>query len=105
MDPQPNAQCPITSSLREFPDYWDWLRYPGLSPVLVSIAFPPLSSISRCFFHSTLHLKLDFIGVSSLRPTYLHSFGRPFTYISGEFPDVELMLVPDVVDPEDPEAE
>src|SRR6218665_4023851 len=32
--------CPLTSSLGEFPGYWDWLWYPGLSPVLVSIAFP-----------------------------------------------------------------
>src|SRR6218665_1296229 len=27
-----------------------------------------------------LHLPLDFIRVSSLRQTYLHPFGRPFTY-------------------------
>ena len=31
-------------------------------------------------FPFTLHLPLDFIRVSSLRPTYLHPFGRPFTY-------------------------
>src|SRR6218665_1677659 len=34
------AQCPLTSSLVGFPDYRDWLWYPGLSPVLVSIALP-----------------------------------------------------------------
>ena len=34
------AQCPLTSSLGEFLGYWDWLWYPGLSPVLVSIALP-----------------------------------------------------------------
>ena len=28
----------------------------------------------------TLHLPLNFIRVSSLRPMYLHPFGRPFTY-------------------------
>src|SRR6218665_1177151 len=28
----------------------------------------------------TLHLPLDFIRVFPLRPTYLHPFGRPFTY-------------------------
>src|SRR6218665_3092681 len=32
-------------------------------------------------FPFPLHLPLDFIRVSSLRPTYLHPFGRPFTYI------------------------
>src|SRR6218665_3375552 len=34
------VQCPIASSLGEFPSYWDWLWCPGLSPVLVSIALP-----------------------------------------------------------------
>src|SRR6218665_3051287 len=34
------VQCPLTSSLYEFPGYWDWLWYPRLSPVLVSNAFP-----------------------------------------------------------------
>src|SRR6218665_676546 len=34
------VQCPISSSLGEFPSYWDWLWCPGLSPVLVSIALP-----------------------------------------------------------------
>ena len=32
------VQCPISSSLGEFPSYWDWLWCPGLSPVLMSIA-------------------------------------------------------------------
>src|SRR6218665_652335 len=44
--------CPLTSSLGEFPGYWDWLWYPGLPPgplVLVSIAFPLSPSISQCF--------------------------------------------------------
>src|SRR6218665_665684 len=50
LGPQPvGVQCPITSSLGEFPGYGDWLRYPGLPPVLVSIAFSPSPSISRCF--------------------------------------------------------
>src|SRR6218665_3046734 len=34
------VQCPLTSSLGEFPCKWDWLWYPGLSPVLVSNASP-----------------------------------------------------------------
>src|SRR6218665_2215886 len=34
------VQCPISSSLGEFPSHWDWLWCPGLSPVLVSIALP-----------------------------------------------------------------
>src|SRR6218665_2296324 len=34
------VQCPISSSLGEFPSYWDWLWCPGLSPVFVSIPLP-----------------------------------------------------------------
>jgi len=64
----------------EFPGYWDWLRYPGQPPVLVSIAFPPPPSISQCFsthsssaigFHSCFFFTAD-VG-------YLHPFDRPFT--------------------------
>src|SRR6218665_217349 len=46
-------RCPMSliSSLGEFPGYWDLLWYPGLSPVLVSIAFPYVFHI-WVFFHS-----------------------------------------------------
>src|SRR6218665_523675 len=75
------VQCPITSSLGEFLGYWEWLWYPGLPPVLVSIAISlrlPYFGV----FTFTLRLPLDFIRVFSSRPTYmyLHPFGRPFTY-------------------------
>src|SRR6218665_2727222 len=60
----------------------------------------PSPSISRCF-PFTLRLPLDFFRVSSLRPTYLHPFGQPFTYsLLGEFPGLGLALVPNVVVPE-----
>src|SRR6218665_933521 len=42
------VQCPISSSLGEFPSYWDWLWCPGLLPVLVSIA-PPFAFLSWYF--------------------------------------------------------
>ena len=82
------AQCPLVStapslphySLGEFLGYLDWLWYPGLPPVLVSIAFPFAFHILVFFPFALLHLPLDFIRVSSLRPTYLYPFGRPFTY-------------------------
>src|SRR6218665_3488305 len=45
------VQCPLTSSLGKFPGNWDWLWYPGLLPVLVSIAFPYAFHI-MVFFHS-----------------------------------------------------
>src|SRR6218665_3156525 len=102
LGPQPvGVQCPITSSLGEFPDYWDWLWYPGLPPVLVSIAFPfafhisvfsfPFSSpaigFHSCFFFTT--------DVSApIRST------RHLLTFSGEFPGLGLALVPDAVVPE-----
>ena len=49
------VQCPLTSSLFEIPGYWDRLRYPGLSPVLVSIALPFAFHIS-VFPFTLLHL-------------------------------------------------
>src|SRR6218665_1150681 len=70
------VQCPISSSLGEFPSYWDWLWCPGLSPVLVSIALP----FPYLVFSIRSYLPLDFNRVSSLRPTYHQPFGRPFTY-------------------------
>src|SRR6218665_1591938 len=54
------AQCPITSSLGEFLGYRYWLWYPGLSPVLVSIALPCAFHISEFFIHSS---SLDLIRV------------------------------------------
>src|SRR6218665_1169317 len=56
------AQCPLTSSLGEFLGYTDWLWYPRLSPVLVSIALPFAFHISVFSIHSSsLHQPLDFI--------------------------------------------
>src|SRR6218665_3713596 len=46
------VQCPISSSLGEFPSYWDWLWCPGLSPALVSIALP--FAFHTWCFHSLL---------------------------------------------------
>src|SRR6218665_3240211 len=47
------GQCPLTSSLGEFLGYWDWLWYPGLTPVLVSIALPFAFHISVFSIHSS----------------------------------------------------
>jgi len=81
------VQCPFISSLGEFPGYWDWLWYPGLSSVLVSIAFPfclPYLGVSP---FTLLRLPLNFICVSSLRLMYmLPSVNPSLTYFLGEFP-------------------
>src|SRR6218665_933377 len=47
------AQCPLTSSLGELLGYRDWLWYPGLSPVLVSIALPFAFHMSVFSIHSS----------------------------------------------------
>src|SRR6218665_608073 len=47
------VQCFLTSSLGEFPGYYDWLWYPGLSPMLVSIALPFAFHISVFSTHSS----------------------------------------------------
>src|SRR6218665_516571 len=56
LSPQPvGVQClvsPFTSSLGECPDYWDWLRYPWLPPVSLSIAFSPFAFHISVLFHS-----------------------------------------------------
>src|SRR6218665_2198147 len=65
--------CPRTG---EFPGCWDWLWCPGLSPLLVSLAFSSAFH-TLCFPFNLLHLPLDFIRVSPLWPMYRHPFGRP----------------------------
>src|SRR6218665_2875137 len=76
------CQCPITSSLGEFPDNWNWLRYPGLSPVLVLIAFPFAFHIS-VFLH-TLFFKCHWISFMFLlfdRRICTHSVDSSLTHI------------------------
>src|SRR6218665_332894 len=73
LGPQPvGVQCPITSSLHvcEFSGYWDWLCFPRLPPVLVSIASFSSPTKSRLFLSTLLRLPLDFIHVSSLGPVW-----------------------------------
>ena len=60
-----------------------------------SLRFPYL------VFSIRSYLPLDINRVSTLRPTYRHPFGRPFTYsLLDEFPGLGLALVPYVVVPE-----
>ena len=80
------VQCPIASSLGEFPSYWDWLWCPGLSPVLVSFA-----SHTWCF---PFALICHWISIVFLL------YGRRIaTHFLGEFPGLGLALVRDIVVP------
>src|SRR6218665_625164 len=93
------VQCPISSSLGEFPTYWDWLWCPGLSPVLVSIALP-FGFHTWCFpFVLTCHW-ISIVFLLYGRRIATHSVDPSLTHFLGEFPGLGLALVPDVVVPE-----
>src|SRR6218665_3640848 len=83
------VQCPITSSLGEFPGYWTGSDIHWLPPVLVSIAFPYAFSISVFYRSLFFILPLNFIRVSPLRLMCLHSEVVP-SLVDGEFPGLGL---------------
>src|SRR6218665_819665 len=88
------VQCPISSSLGEFPSYWDWLWCPGLSPLLVSIALP-FAFHTWCF---PFALNCHWISIVFLlygRRIATHSADPSLTHFLGEFPGLGLALVPD----------
>src|SRR6218665_962241 len=90
------VQCHISSSLGEFPSYWDWLWYPGLSSVLVSIALPFTFHTWCCPFTLICHwISIVFLLYS--RRIATHSVDPSLTHFLGEFPGLGLVLVPDVV--------
>src|SRR6218665_1547669 len=91
------VQCPISSSLGEFPSYWDWLWCPGLSPVLVSIALPfPYLVFSIRSYLALVFNRVSFYG----RRIATHSVDPSLTHFLGGFPGLAMVLVPDVVVPE-----
>src|SRR6218665_1024551 len=83
--------------------YWGWLRYPGLPPVLVSIAFPFAFHISM-FFRSlfTCHWIYSFNSylffTTDVQCICTHSIGPSLA--DGDFLGLGLALVSEVVVPE-----
>src|SRR6218665_3220986 len=73
------VQCTISSSLNEFPSYWDWLLCPGLTPVLVSIALP-FAFRTWCFPFALICHWISIVFLLYGRRIYRHPFGRP-TYL------------------------
>src|SRR6218665_1110456 len=78
------VQCPISSSLDEFPSYWDWLWCPGLSSVLVSIALP-FAFHTWCFpFAVICHwISIVFLFTTDVSPlirSTLHFLTFSFSY-------------------------
>src|SRR6218665_434593 len=92
------VQCPISSSLGEFPSYWDWLWCPGLSPVLVSIALP-FAFHTWCFSFALIYHWISIVFLLYDRRIATHSVDPSLTHFIGEFPGLGLALVPDVVVP------
>src|SRR6218665_1546294 len=93
------VQCPISSSLGELPSYRDWLRCPGLSPVLVSIALP-FAFHTWCFPFALICHWIPIVFLLYGRRIVTHSVDPSLTHFLGEFPGLGLALVPDVVVPE-----
>src|SRR6218665_21999 len=95
------VQCPISSSLGEFPSYWDWLCMVSWAFARIGVHHPSLR-FPYLVFSIRSYLLLDFNCVSSLQPTYIatHSVDPSLTHFLGEFPGLGLALVPDVVVPE-----
>ena len=60
----------------KFPGYWNWLWCPGLSPVLVFIAFSLRLPYHKIFPFTLLHLTLCFFFTTDVSAP----IGRPFTY-------------------------
>src|SRR6218665_3993633 len=89
------VQCPISSSLGEFPSYWDWLWCPGLSPVLVSIALP-FAFHTWCFPFALICRWISIVFLLYGRRIAIHSVYPSLTHFLGEFPGLGLALVPDV---------
>src|SRR6218665_1032065 len=89
------VQCPISSSLGEFPSYWDWLWCPGLSPVLVSIALP-FAFHTSCFPFTLICHWISIVFLLYGRRIATHSVYPSLTHFLGEFPGLGLALVPEV---------
>src|SRR6218665_3619796 len=78
--------CPLTSSMGEFLGYWDWLWYPGLSSVFLSIAFPFAFHI-LVFFYSLFfpcHW-ISFVILLYGRRICTHSVDLSLIHFLGEF--------------------
>src|SRR6218665_3939411 len=79
------VQCPISSSLGDFPSYWDWLWCPGLSPVLVSIALP-FAFHTWCFPFVHICHWISIVFLHYGRRIATHSVDPSLTHFLGEFP-------------------
>src|SRR6218665_4098399 len=83
----------MSSSLGEFPSYWDWLWCPGLLPVglLVSIAIP-FAFHTWCFPFDVICHWISIVFFLYGRRITTHSVDPSLTHFLGEFPGLGLAL-------------
>src|SRR6218665_2041466 len=79
------VQCPISSSLGEFPSCWVWLWCPGLLLVLVSIALP-FAFHTWCFPFAPICHWISIVFLLYSRRIAIHSVDPSLTHFLGEFP-------------------
>src|SRR6218665_3186984 len=94
------VQCPISSSLGEFPSYWDWLCMVSWAFARIgfhrpSLRLPYLMFSLRSFCH-----RISIVFLLYGRRIATHSVDPSLIHFLGEFPGLGLTLVPDVVVPE-----
>src|SRR6218665_3486502 len=87
------VQCPLTSSLGEF-------QTMGLTLVSWAFARVGVHRLSLCLPYLTLLHLISFVFFLYGRRIFTHSVDHSLTHFLGEFPGLEMALVPDVVVPE-----
>src|SRR6218665_3101782 len=87
------VQCPIFSSLGEFPRYWDWLWCHGLSPVLVPIALP-FAFHTWCFRFALICHWISIVFLLYGRHITTHLVVSSLTLFLGEFPGLAWLWYP-----------
>src|SRR6218665_3454447 len=97
------VQCPISSSLGEFPSYWDWLwslvswAFASIGIHRPSLRFPYLVFSIRSYICHWISIVFLLYG----RGIATHSVDPSLTHFLGEFTGLGLLvLVLDVVVPE-----
>src|SRR6218665_3513625 len=92
------VQCPISSSLGEFPSYFG-SGVLGFRPYWCPSPFPSPSIHTWCFPFALICHWISIVFLLYGRRIATHSVDPSLTHFLGEFPALGLALVPDVVVP------
>ena len=94
------SESNVSSLLVEFPSYWDWLWCPGPCWCPSPIPSPSRLSISIHSSSSVIEFHSCFFFTADVGPIATNSVDPSLTHLLGEFPGLELALVPADVFPE-----